>query len=140
MTPQQIRLVRDSFAKIAPSHEAVSARFYENLFRIDPTLRPLFRGDLRVQGVKLIVALATVVRALDDLGAVMETLRDLGRRHVGYGAEPRHYEAVGSALLETLQECFGPAFNAPMREAWVTFFSTVSGAMTPAAGTPAQAA
>ncbi len=140
MTPQQIRLVRDSFAKIAPSHEAVSARFYENLFRIDPSLRPMFRGDLRAQGVKLIVALATVVRALDNMGPLLDALRDLGRRHTGYGVEPKHYESVGSALVETLEECFGPAFNAPMREAWIAAYAAVSGTMMSGVAEPAKAA
>lgn len=140
MTPSQIRLVRDSFAKIVPSHEAVSARFYENLFRIDPSLRRHFHGDLQAQGLKLIVALATVLRSLDDLDPIADTLRDLGRRHAGYGAAERHYDSVGRALIETLGECFGPAFNAGLREAWVATFAIISKMMKSAVGKTAHAA
>lgn len=129
MTPSQIILVRDSFAKLTPSHEAVANRFYEKLFEIDPSTRKLFNGDMRTQGVKLIVALATVLRALDNLGPVLETVRELGRRHVKYGVEERHYASVGRALLETLHECFGSAFDGEMEAAWISAYDALSGAM-----------
>lgn len=129
MTPSQIILVRDSFAKLTPSHEAVATRFYEKLFEIDPSTRKLFNGDMRTQGIKLIVAMATVVRALDNLGPVLEMVRELGRRHVKYGVEERQYASVGQALLETLHECFGAAFDGEMEAAWISAYGAVSGAM-----------
>ena len=133
MTPTQITLVRDSFAKLTPSHEAVAARFYENLFEIDPSTRKMFTGDMRTQGIKLIVALATVIRALDNLGPVLETVRELGRRHVKYGVEERHYASVGQALLATLNEGFGAAFDGELRAAWTAAYAAVSGTMIDAA-------
>ncbi len=135
MTPLQIAIVRNSFAKLTPNHEPVVARFYQKLFEIDPSLRSMFRGDMKAQGTKLIVALATVVRALDNLGPVLETVRDLGRRHVKYGVVDRHYESVGKALLATLEEGFGTAFEGEMREAWTLAYGIVSGAMMEAART-----
>jgi hemoglobin-like flavoprotein len=141
MTPNQIALVRDSFAKLTPNHEAVAARFYEKLFEIDPSTRPMFRGDLKAQGVKLFVALSTVVRALDNLAPVLETVRELGRRHVRYGVEERHYGSVGLALLATLQEGFGPAFDTDLHIAWATAYGAIAGAMIDAASSvTAQAA
>jgi hemoglobin-like flavoprotein len=133
MTPSQIILVRDSFAKLTPSHEAVATRFYENLFEIDPSTRKLFNGDMRTQGIKLIVALATVVRSLDNLAPVLATVHELGRRHVEYGVEARHYASVGQALLETLHECFGATFDGEMRSAWTAAYEAVSGTMIEAA-------
>lgn len=129
MTPDQIALVRQSFSKIAPQRETIAARFYEKLFDVDPSVRPLFRGDLRAQGVKLMAALAAVVAALDDLGPVLDGVRDLARRHVRYGVEERHYASVGQALMATLQEGFGPAFTPALREAWATAYGALSGAM-----------
>jgi len=129
MTPAQIALVRESFARIAPQREAIAARFYEKLFDVDPSVRPLFRGDLRAQGVKLMAALAAVVAALDDLGPVLDGVRDLARRHVRYGVEERHYVSVGQALMATLQEGFGPAFTPALRDAWATAYGALSGAM-----------
>lgn len=129
MTPDQIALVRESFARIAPQRETVAARFYEKLFDIDPSVRPLFRGDLRAQGTKLMAALGAVVASLDDLGPVLDGVRDLARRHVRYGVEERHYASVGQALMATLQEGFGPAFTPALREAWAIAYGALSGAM-----------
>ena len=44
MTPQQIAVVRESFAKVVPISEEVAALFYDRLFAIDPSTRPLFNG------------------------------------------------------------------------------------------------
>ena len=50
MTSQQIALVRESFAKIVPASEQAAALFYYRLFAVDPSTRPLFRGDMKSQG------------------------------------------------------------------------------------------
>ena len=56
ITPRQIALVRESFAKIVPIREAAAALFYSRLFASNPGTRPLFRGDIKSQGVKLMTA------------------------------------------------------------------------------------
>ena len=53
MSPEQITLVRDSFAKVVPIAPAAAAMFYDRLFALDPDLRPLFKGDMAEQGRKL---------------------------------------------------------------------------------------
>ena len=47
-TTQQIQLVKQSFAKIAPIAEQAADLFYGRLFEIAPQLRPLFKGDIKV--------------------------------------------------------------------------------------------
>ena len=44
MDQEQQRLVRASFAKVAPIADTAAAMFYERLFATDPTLRSLFKG------------------------------------------------------------------------------------------------
>ncbi len=54
MTPDQIRLVQDSFRKVVPIRAAAAALFYERLFAIDESLRALFPvRDMTKQGAKL---------------------------------------------------------------------------------------
>ncbi len=72
MTPQEIALIRQGFARIAPQAEQVGLAFYERLFARDPSLRALFRGDIRTQAGHLMAALGLVIRSLDDLGPVLE--------------------------------------------------------------------
>jgi nitric oxide dioxygenase len=138
MTPQQIALVQRSFAKINPIREQAAAHFYERLFAIDPSTRPLFRSDVRAQGAKLMAAIATVVASLDRLDLILDDLRTLARRHDGYGVQEAHYASVGSALLWTLERGLGADFTCELREAWAAAYGLLSDAMIEATGRPAR--
>ena len=61
MDPEQQHLVRASFAKVAPIADTAAAMFYDRLFATDPTLRPLFKGDMVVQGRLLMTMIKTAV-------------------------------------------------------------------------------
>jgi nitric oxide dioxygenase len=140
MTPQQIALVRESFAKVVPIKEEAAALFYARLFAIDPSTRPLFRGDMKSQGVKLMAAIAAVVKALDRIEAMLDDLRALARRHDRYGVQEAHYASVGAALLWTLEQGLGFDFTPEVREAWATAYGLLSDAMIEATSAPLRAA
>jgi hemoglobin-like flavoprotein len=133
MTPTDITLVQNSFAKVAPAAQDVAALFYGRLFELEPALRPLFRTDLVEQGGKLMTMLGTVVKGLDDLGALVPVAQNLARRHLQYGVQPEHYAVVGAALLWTLQQGLGSEFTPPVEAAWAGAYETLSGAMVAAA-------
>ena len=59
MTPEQVDLVRISFAKVASAGADPATLFYQRLFQIDPPLRHLFPSDLTAQSAKLMAALRT---------------------------------------------------------------------------------
>ncbi len=107
MTPQQKRLVSSSFARIAPNSGEVAAGFYTRLFEKDPSLRALFKVEMRVQEQKFMQMLTTIVASMDPLEGVIPVVWPMGKRHVGYGVRPEHYVTVGSALLETLEAELG---------------------------------
>ena len=133
MTPEQVLLVRSSFAKIEALGDRAASLFYDRLFVVDPSLRPLFRGEPAAQRVKLMAALRTVVGALDRLDQVLPVVRDLGRRHAQYGVEPEHYATVGAALIWTLGQGLGPDFTVATRRAWVAAYSLLAWSMIAAA-------
>ena len=140
MTPEQIALVRESFAKVVPIREQAAALFYDRLFAIDPSTRPLFRGDLKSQGAKLMAAIAAVVKALDRLETMLDDLRALARRHDRYGVRDEHYASVGTALVWTLEQGLGPDFTPQVREAWAAAYGLLSSAMIAATAEPLRAA
>jgi hemoglobin-like flavoprotein len=133
MTPDQIRRVRTSFAQLLPMAEVAADLFYANLFDADPSLRPLFKGDIKGQGAKLMQMIGAAVGLLDKPHVLMPVLRQLGTRHAGYGVRQQHYTTVQFALLKTLEQGLGNAFGPATREAWVTMMSLVSGLMIEAA-------
>ncbi len=129
MTPTQIALVQESFAKVAPLGKAVSDLFYGRLFQIDASLRPLFNGDMNEQGRKLLTMLSVVVNGLTRLEALVPQVQALGRRHAGYGVEPGHYDTVGAALLDTLEKGLGDDFTPETRDAWTAAYTLLAGTM-----------
>lgn len=129
MTPHQIQLVRSSYALVAPQAIAVAALFYGHLFEMQPSLRPLFRGDIGAQGAKLMQMLTAAVAGLDRIGALAPILQNLGRRHAQYGVKDEHYACVGAALLWTLEQGLGDCFTTEVREAWGTAYSLLADAM-----------
>lgn len=136
MNPESQRLVRESFAKVAPiAPAAAAAMFYDRLFVLDPTLRPLFKGDMAEQGRKLMSMIGTAVANLGQLDAIVPAVRDLGRRHAGYGVQQSHYDTVAAALVWTLER-LGDDFTPATRQAWVEAYTILAGTMQQAATTP----
>lgn len=133
MTPQDKKLVQESFAKVAPIAEQAAALFYQNLFAMDPSLKPLFKGDMQVQGTKLMKMIAAAVNGLDRLDSVVPVVQDLGQRHVQYGVKPEHYDTVGAALIQTLAQGLGDAFTPQVKDAWIKVYGVLAGTMKAAA-------
>jgi hypothetical protein len=64
MTEDQVKLVQQSFAKVAPISETAAVLFYDRLFEIAPTVRVMFPADMTEQRKKLMAMLAAVVNGL----------------------------------------------------------------------------
>ena len=134
MTPQQIKLVQMSFAKVAPIAGTAADLFYSRLFEIAPEIRPMFPNDLTEQKKKLMSMLGTVVAGLSRLDMMIPAIQMLGRRHAEYGVSAAHYAPVGAALIWTLEQGLGEEFTDAVREAWVAAFTTLATTMISASG------
>jgi hemoglobin-like flavoprotein len=129
MTPEQIALVQGTWAKVVPIKETAADLFYGKLFELDPALRPLFKGDVKEQGRKLMTMIGLAVKGLDDLPALVPAVKDLGRRHAGYGVKAEHYGTVATALLWTLEKGLGDAFTPPVKAAWTQTYTVLANTM-----------
>src|SRR5918911_3774759 len=129
MTPQQTSLVQQSFALVVPIAEPAAELFYGRLFELDPSLRLLFRGDMREQGRKLMQMLTVAVRGLDRLETIVPAVQALGRRHVAYGVTEAHFATVGAALLWTLEQGLGSAFTPEVADAWASVYGVLATTM-----------
>ena len=108
MTPEQITLVQSSFERLGPDLPAMTVLFYQELFRRDPSLRPLFTTEM---------------------GELITHTRALGARHAGYGVRAADYQTVGDSLIAALAGTLGEEFDAATREAWELAFNIVAETM-----------
>jgi hemoglobin-like flavoprotein len=129
MTPEQISLVQSSFKRLGPQQPVLATRFYQELFRRDPALRPLFATDLTEQKARFAVKLAELVHAMPRLDELLSHTRALGARHAGYGVRAADYQTVGNALLAGLAAVLGDGFDDPTRQAWALAYNLMAETM-----------
>jgi nitric oxide dioxygenase len=140
MTPDQVKLVQQSFAKVAPISEQAAVIFYDRLFEVAPAVKTMFPADMTEQRRKLMATLAAIVNGLSNLESILPAASALATRHVSYGARPEHYPVVGGALLWTLEKGLGEAWTPEVASAWTAAYNTLSGYMIAEAYGKAQAA
>jgi len=134
MSPDRKALVQQSWRQILPIADAAAGLFYQRLFEIDPSTRPLFAHvEPAEQRRKLMSVLSIAVQGLDDLDTLLPVVRDLGARHAGYGVREAHYASVGAALLWTLRKGLGEAWTAEVEGAWAEVYGLLAGVMQDAA-------
>ncbi|HEV7635104.1 MAG TPA: globin family protein [Bradyrhizobium sp.] len=129
MTPDQVKLVQQSFAKVVPISDAAAMVFYDRLFEVAPSVKAMFPADMTEQRKKLMAMLAAVVNGLGNLESVLPAASALAKRHVGYGAKAEHYPVVGGALLWTLEKGLGDGWTPEVADAWTAAYGTLSGFM-----------
>jgi hemoglobin-like flavoprotein len=122
--------LESSFDLIAPRGDELVDVFYVRLFAAAPMVEPLFaHTNLRRQKAMLLATLVLLRKSLRDLDAITPKLRQLGARHVAYGALPEHYPVVAELLLASMAEIAGEAWTDEVAAAWASALGLVAEAM-----------
>jgi len=124
-----LEALETSFDLVAARGDELMDVFYSRLFAAAPAVRPLFPANMARQKTMLLGALVLLRKSLRNLDAIEPTLRSLGARHVGYGAEPEHYPVVGSTLIASMAAIAGDDWQPEYEAAWSVAFDLVAGAM-----------
>jgi hemoglobin-like flavoprotein len=125
-----LKALETSFDLVAPRGDELMDEFYGRLFEAAPAVTPLFAGtDLQRQKTMLLATLVLLRKSLRDLDAIVPKLRELGARHIAYGAQPEHYPVVGDVLIAAMAAVAGPAWRPEHERAWGGAFAIVAGAM-----------
>jgi hemoglobin-like flavoprotein len=124
-----VQRIRESFAHLHRRKAETGEIFYNRLFEIAPEVRPLFKGDMKAQSVKLMEMLTVAIATLNDREGLAILLRKLGREHKGYGVKDSHYDRVGEALIWTLRTSLGDAFTPRLEQAWTQLYTDIANVM-----------
>jgi hemoglobin-like flavoprotein len=125
-----LHALEESFDAIAPRGDELVDVFYSRLFEAAPAVIPLFaHTDMKRQKAMLLATLVLLRKSLRDLDAIVPELRELGARHLAYGALPEHYAVVGEVLIASMAAVAGPEWKPEYERAWGEAFGVVAGAM-----------
>jgi len=133
MTPEQLQLVRSSYASLGHDAPAMAVDFYRRLFAADPSADALFTDGPDVMSVKFADELAAIVEAISSFDAFAPRVRELAARHVGYGVQTQHYHAVGEALIGALAAHLTAEWDDALEAAWRRAYNLVAEMMMAAA-------
>jgi len=126
LTHDQIKLLEDSFSALAPRADELVARFYGELFKRYPAVKPMFAGvNPNEQKKKLLAALKLVIHNLRNPAKLTTVLKELGQRHQNYGALATHYDAVANTLLDIMDDMAGKLWEDDVNEAWEVALKTI---------------
>ncbi len=124
-----LEALETSFDLVAPRGDELMDEVYSRLFAAAPAVKPLFPQDMRRQKTMLLGALVLLRKSLRDLDAIVPKLRELGARHVAYGAQPEHYPVVGTVLIASMAAIAGDAWTNEFEAAWSEAFEIVAATM-----------
>ena len=134
MSEEQIDVVQRTWRAVLGVADTFAEIFYGKLFSLDPSLPALFgRTSMKEQGRSLTAMMSVAVGGLAHPEKILLALRQLGRRHAGYGVQPAHYVTVRAALVWALEKCFGDAFTPETRAAWLAAYDFFAATMQDAA-------
>lgn len=127
-------VLESSFAALAPHGQDLADRFYDRLFRDYPGVKPLFADvEMAEQKQKLLASLQLVVANVRKPEDLTRALEALAFRHLDYGAEKEHYDAVITTLHAVMGEVAGHLWTEPVAQAWRDALTAVKTMMVQAA-------
>lgn len=129
LSPEDLALVRASFAQVRRRMEPGSTLFYDVLFARAPGYRTLFRDDLSGQGMKFMTTLGTILGTLDRPDDWRDRHADLAEGHAALGIGPEHHAVMREALIDTFRATMGDALDGRTEAAWRRAYDEIAGRM-----------
>jgi hemoglobin-like flavoprotein len=126
LTPQQVALIRATFALLEPKSGVAGLAFFQRLFALDPSLRALISGDIDAEADELMRLLRAVTTLADQPRALQVKFAREDMPLFKSGAWRDHRETVGEALLWSLGTTLGREFTPEARVAWVALMSAAT--------------
>jgi len=138
ITDDDKKLILSTWRLVVPIADTAADLFYRRLFELQPGYRRLFPEDMAKQKRKLVTMLSFIVKSIDWMASQWQedvpadedlclVVLAMGRRHHQlYHIPDESYDAVGQALLWTLDQGLGQAFTDDVRAAWTRLYGVVS--------------
>ena len=87
MTPEQTKLIRQSFDEMWPIRRNLAVEFYDRFFEACPDARRLFPNDMEKQYLKSMNTIAALVGALDNHALFQSIISHTALQHARFWSD-----------------------------------------------------
>jgi hemoglobin-like flavoprotein len=127
--PDAALLVQSTIGVLMQHQKRFTQDLYRRLFALAPSAERLFHGDMESQGQMLSHMMQFLVHAMSRPEIMTLGLRDLGRRHDGYGVAAEYYPAFRQAFLESARGVLGERYTPQVEKAWADTIDMIIASM-----------
>jgi nitric oxide dioxygenase len=131
LNAKTIEIIKSTVPVLEQHGKDITTRFYELLFSKHPELLNIFNQANQKQGRQQ-TALANAVYAaaanIDNLGAIIPVVKQIGQKHRALGVQPEHYPIVGENLLQAIKDVLCDAATSEIIEAWAEAYGVIADA------------
>jgi nitric oxide dioxygenase len=132
MTSEQKELIKDTIPVLKTNGIDLTKHFYKRMFFHNPELRDFFNMGNQANG-KQQNALAGAVLAyaehIDNPSLLINTLENIGNKHVSLNITPNQYDIVGLHLLASIKEVLADKATDDIIEAWTQAYNQLAAIM-----------
>ncbi len=121
LSTSQRELVKATVPALREHGEAVTRKFYANMFEAHPELYNIFNpANQRDGGQQRSLAAAVLAYAehIDNPQVLGKMLERIESKHVSLEVKAEHYPIVGKYLLGAIQDLMGAAATPEILDAW----------------------
>lgn len=121
--PDTIFLVQSTFEKIAPYLDEFTNMFFEQLFKLDNSSKPMFiHTDIKNQKQMVINMIGFLAQGINRFDIIMPSIQEMNERHIGRNVKPEQYRIAGKALVYALEKFLGKDFTPEVKKIWLEFY------------------
>jgi hemoglobin-like flavoprotein len=123
-------LLRESWECALANGGDIALHMYAEIPDLGPEIQDIFvRVNLEEQRELFMGTLQFIVMNYERRALVERMLREMGRRHVGYGVRPEHYGVFGECFLRALKRSCGSKWNLETELLWRTVYEDIADVM-----------
>lgn len=131
LSTKTIEIVKSTVPVLEKHGRDITTRFYELMLGNHTELLNIFNHANQRQGRQQ-TALANAVYAaaanIDNLGAIIPVVKQIGQKHRALGVLPEHYPIVGENLLQAIKDVLGDAATEEIINAWAEAYGVIADA------------
>jgi len=131
LNEKTIAIIKSTVPVLEKHGKDITSHFYQRMFSNHPELLNIFNHANQRQGRQQ-TALANAVYAaaanIDNLGAIIPVVKQIGQKHRALGILPEHYPIVGENLLGAIKEVLGDAATDEIIDAWAQAYGVIADA------------